>query len=125
VHHVFGEISEKYDLMNDLESFGLHRAWKRALVEQVAKLKPKSVLDVATGTGDIAFALTKRCPDAQVVGFDFSEAMLAVAKKRAAGTGQSGTAGAEWQPEGSVPFVLLWNQRVCSMGPDFCGRLSD
>jgi demethylmenaquinone methyltransferase/2-methoxy-6-polyprenyl-1,4-benzoquinol methylase len=68
--------------MNDLESFGLHRAWKRVLIERAAAVEPRDILDVATGTGDIALALAQRCPAARVVGFDFSEAMLAVAAKR-------------------------------------------
>jgi demethylmenaquinone methyltransferase/2-methoxy-6-polyprenyl-1,4-benzoquinol methylase len=86
VHGTFQRISGQYDLMNDLESFGLHRAWKRVLVRSAAALKPKpqAVLDIATGTGDIALALAKTLPEARVVGFDFSENMLDVARRRAA-----------------------------------------
>jgi demethylmenaquinone methyltransferase/2-methoxy-6-polyprenyl-1,4-benzoquinol methylase len=83
VHKTFENISEKYDLMNDLESFGLHRAWKRKLVRTVRDLKPSAVLDVASGTGDIALALATDLPGAKVVGFDFSANMLEVARKRA------------------------------------------
>ncbi|MDR2197092.1 MAG: class I SAM-dependent methyltransferase [Coriobacteriales bacterium] len=82
VHHVFERISHRYDLMNDLESLGLHRLWKRALVERVVCAGASDILDVATGTGDIALALATRCPDAHVVGLDFSEAMLEVARRR-------------------------------------------
>ncbi len=84
VHNTFQNISEKYDLMNDLESFGLHRAWKNKLVRTVCDVKPKDVLDVASGTGDIALAFAGALPDAKVVGFDFSDKMLEVARARAA-----------------------------------------
>jgi demethylmenaquinone methyltransferase/2-methoxy-6-polyprenyl-1,4-benzoquinol methylase len=83
VHQTFERISEHYDLMNDLESFGLHRAWKRALISAVKALKPQTVLDVASGTGDIALALAQAMPQAQVTGLDFSQNMLDVARKRA------------------------------------------
>jgi demethylmenaquinone methyltransferase/2-methoxy-6-polyprenyl-1,4-benzoquinol methylase len=86
VYGTFQRISARYDLMNDLESFGLHRAWKRAVVRTVAAFepRPRAVLDVATGTGDIALALARALPEARVVGFDFSENMLDVARRRAA-----------------------------------------
>jgi demethylmenaquinone methyltransferase/2-methoxy-6-polyprenyl-1,4-benzoquinol methylase len=83
VHQTFERISERYDLMNDLESFGLHRAWKRTLISAVKALKPQTVLDVASGTGDIALALAQAVPQAQVTGLDFSKNMLDVARKRA------------------------------------------
>ncbi|MDR2587685.1 MAG: bifunctional demethylmenaquinone methyltransferase/2-methoxy-6-polyprenyl-1,4-benzoquinol methylase UbiE [Coriobacteriales bacterium] len=83
VYQTFERISGHYDFMNDLESFGLHRAWKHHLVKAVRALAPQQVLDVASGTGDIALALVRTNPQAQVTGFDFSESMLEVARKRA------------------------------------------
>jgi len=90
VHDVFETISDDYDRMNDIESFRLHRGWKKALVKQVVAALPvdaKSplVLDVACGTGDISLALGQALPDAQVVGLDFSNNMLAVARRRLTG----------------------------------------
>jgi demethylmenaquinone methyltransferase/2-methoxy-6-polyprenyl-1,4-benzoquinol methylase len=82
VHQTFERISERYDLMNDLESFGMHRAWKRALISGVKALEPQAVLDVASGTGDIALALVQAMPRAQVTGLDFSKNMLDVARRR-------------------------------------------
>jgi demethylmenaquinone methyltransferase / 2-methoxy-6-polyprenyl-1,4-benzoquinol methylase len=80
VQRLFNTIAPRYDLINDLQSFGLHRFWKRRMV-QLAGIQPgQKALDVCCGTGDLAFALAKA--GAQVVGLDFSEAMLAVAKKR-------------------------------------------
>src|SRR5204863_7243630 len=59
VNDVFHSVARRYDLMNDLMSLGLHRAWKDALVTAVnpPKAAPFSVLDIAGGTGDIAFRL--------------------------------------------------------------------
>ena len=81
VSALFGRIAPRYDLINDLQSFGLHRLWKRRLVS-LAEPKPGArALDVCCGTGDLAFALARR--GAEVVGLDFSEPMLAVARRRA------------------------------------------
>lgn len=84
IHGLFTTISNKYDLMNDLESLGLHRLWKRRLVQEVSAGSPLSVLDVACGTGDIAIALAAANPQAQVLGLDFCQPMLDVAYRRAA-----------------------------------------
>src|SRR5689334_15144040 len=77
VSELFATIARKYDLINDVQSFGLHRLWKRRLL-RLAKVQPNErALDLCCGTGDLAFGLAKR--DAQVVGLDFSEPMLQVA----------------------------------------------
>lgn len=83
VYQTFQTISDHYDFMNDLESFGLHRAWKHALVQAVTGLASAAILDVASGTGDIALALAKANPLTRVTGFDFSQNMLEIAQKRA------------------------------------------
>lgn len=81
VQDLFADIAPRYDLINDLQSFGLHRAWKRRLA-RLAGLKPgSSALDVCCGTGDIAFELSSS--GATVIGVDFSNPMLRAAKARA------------------------------------------
>jgi len=80
VQDLFGEIAPRYDLINDLQSFGLHRAWKRKLVELAAVQTGMTALDVCCGSGDIAFGLSGR--GAEVVGLDFSVPMLRVATAR-------------------------------------------
>jgi demethylmenaquinone methyltransferase/2-methoxy-6-polyprenyl-1,4-benzoquinol methylase len=81
VHDLFARVAPRYDLINDLQSFGLHRAWKRRLV-RLANVQPgERALDVCCGTGDIAFALARA--GANVSAVDFSEAMLEVARQRA------------------------------------------
>ena len=80
VADLFAKIAPRYDLINDLQSFGLHRYWKRRLLK-LAKIKPgERALDVCCGTGDISFGLAKAGAD--VTGLDFSEPMLEVAKER-------------------------------------------
>jgi demethylmenaquinone methyltransferase/2-methoxy-6-polyprenyl-1,4-benzoquinol methylase len=80
VNDLFASIARRYDLLNDLQSFGLHRLWKRRVVN-LANVKPGNrALDLCCGTGDIAFALAKN--GAETIGLDFSEKMLEVAKNR-------------------------------------------
>jgi demethylmenaquinone methyltransferase/2-methoxy-6-polyprenyl-1,4-benzoquinol methylase len=77
VKALFDTVAGRYDLINDLQSFGLHRRWKRRLVEWAAPAPGQRALDLCCGTGDVAFALAARGVD--TVGLDFSPAMLAVA----------------------------------------------
>jgi demethylmenaquinone methyltransferase/2-methoxy-6-polyprenyl-1,4-benzoquinol methylase len=88
VNDLFARIARHYDLINDLQSFGLHRGWKRRGVT-LARVTPGArALDLCCGTGDLAFALARR--GAVVTGLDFSAQMLAVAaarQKKLAGAG--------------------------------------
>jgi ubiquinone/menaquinone biosynthesis methyltransferase len=80
VEDLFGAIAPRYDLINDLQSFGLHRWWKRRLV-RLAGVKPGDrALDLCCGTGDVALAFA--AAGIQTTGLDFSEPMLAVARER-------------------------------------------
>ncbi len=80
VNDLFARIARRYDFINDLQSFGLHRLWKRRVVE-LAQIKPGSrALDLCCGTGDISFALARG--GATTTGLDFSAQMLEVAANR-------------------------------------------
>jgi demethylmenaquinone methyltransferase / 2-methoxy-6-polyprenyl-1,4-benzoquinol methylase len=87
VDDVFDKVATRYDLMNDLMSGGLHRVWKDAMVTWLApplrSAVPFEVLDVAGGTGDIAFRIADRSPAAQVTVADINAEMLAVGRRRA------------------------------------------
>ncbi|HEY2951860.1 MAG TPA: ubiquinone/menaquinone biosynthesis methyltransferase [Verrucomicrobiae bacterium] len=96
VNDLFAAIASRYDLINDLQSFGLHRGWKRRLVRLADPQPGERALDLCCGTGDIAFGLARR--GAEVVGLDFSEAMLGVAREK--GRRQK----AEGRRNGSVVF---------------------
>ena len=90
VDDVFRSVARRYDLMNDLMSFGLHRAWKDALVTAVnpPKNRPFTLLDIAGGTGDVAFRIIKAGGgETQVTVCDINPDMLAVGRERAAAAG--------------------------------------
>jgi demethylmenaquinone methyltransferase/2-methoxy-6-polyprenyl-1,4-benzoquinol methylase len=90
VNDVFHSVARRYDLMNDLMSFGLHRAWKNALVTAVdpPRAAPFSVLDIAGGTGDVAFRLIEAGgARTQVSICDINPDMLEVGRERAALSG--------------------------------------
>ena len=80
VGDLFAAIARRYDLINDLQSFGLHRLWKRRLVRLAGAAPGRRALDVCCGTGDIAFRLARQGPS--VAGLDFSGPMLEVAVER-------------------------------------------
>lgn len=82
VQALFGAIASRYDFINDLQSFWLHRLWKTRLVRLAAPQPTERALDLCCGTGDIASALVQRGPS--VCGLDFSSPMLAVARARTA-----------------------------------------
>ena len=77
VRAMFDGIARRYDLLNHLLSLGVDRGWRRRVVRAVRAERPRSVLDMATGTADLAIMLAKSCPGARVVGVDLSERMLA------------------------------------------------
>ena len=89
VNGVFASVARRYDVMNDLMSVGLHRAWKEAMVNRLnpSPRTPRHYLDMAGGTGDIAFRIAERAPAARVTVADISAEMLAVGRERAARRG--------------------------------------
>ncbi|MDX2084227.1 MAG: bifunctional demethylmenaquinone methyltransferase/2-methoxy-6-polyprenyl-1,4-benzoquinol methylase UbiE [Candidatus Melainabacteria bacterium] len=83
VQAMFNRIAKRYDYLNDAISFGMHRGWKRAACRALQLQPGDSVLDVCTGTGDlIQYLLPQVGPSGRVVGVDFSESMLEVARQR-------------------------------------------
>jgi demethylmenaquinone methyltransferase / 2-methoxy-6-polyprenyl-1,4-benzoquinol methylase len=88
VNSMFGRIARRYDLANRLLSGGMDVYWRRRLVAAVARQNPAEILDLATGSGDVAFALSRGLPPtARICGMDFCRPMLdeAEQKKSAAG----------------------------------------
>ena len=85
VRDVFDSVADRYDLMNDLMSGGIHRLWKSSLIDQLRPRAGMHLLDVAGGTGDIAFRVLDRLGDegGTVTVVDASSAMLAVGRDRA------------------------------------------
>ncbi len=82
MQQLFGGIARRYDLANHLMSGGLDFLWRRKAAKVVANWSPADVLDLATGSGDLALALHKKVPTARVVGADFCLPMLMEARKK-------------------------------------------
>ncbi|MFO1514745.1 MAG: ubiquinone/menaquinone biosynthesis methyltransferase [Verrucomicrobiota bacterium] len=80
VNRLFASIASRYDFINDLQSLGLHRHWKKRVIQLAAVRSGDRAIDLCCGTGDLAFALAQA--GAEVTGLDFSEPMLAVANDR-------------------------------------------
>ncbi len=83
VHGVFSRVASKYDIMNDLMSVGIHRLWKDAMMDWLSPRPEQRLLDVAGGTGDVAFRFLERAPGATAVVCDLTEPMLKEGEKRA------------------------------------------
>ncbi|MCX6362866.1 MAG: class I SAM-dependent methyltransferase, partial [Actinobacteria bacterium] len=81
---MFGGIAPRYDLMNRLMTGGRDGHWRRIAARQAAPAPGDRVLDACCGTGDLSFALAEECPGCEVVGLDFTEAMLERAREKAA-----------------------------------------
>jgi demethylmenaquinone methyltransferase/2-methoxy-6-polyprenyl-1,4-benzoquinol methylase len=88
VREMFSRLAWRYDLINDIMSFGLHRLWKRQTVRIALAGNSASVLDICCGTGDLCF-LAARMGARRVTGLDFTLPMLAVARRRRAAEGPS------------------------------------
>ena len=81
VEQMFDNISGKYDLLNRILSMGIDVSWRKKVVKSAKKQNPKTILDIATGTGDLAIAMAK-ATDAKITGFDLSAGMLEVGKRK-------------------------------------------
>jgi demethylmenaquinone methyltransferase / 2-methoxy-6-polyprenyl-1,4-benzoquinol methylase len=95
VRAMFDRIAGFYDVMNSVMTAGLHHSWRRRAAELAAVVPGDRVIDVATGTGDLALELAARVgPGGHVIGSDFSEAMLARARAKA--------------PDAPAPMIFEW-----------------
>ena len=83
VRDMFDSIAPAYDVMNRMMTFGIDTIWRRKAVDMVGAYKPRRVLDVATGTGDLAFLIENRLKPESLLGIDLSAGMLAVAREKA------------------------------------------
>ncbi|MBR1514687.1 MAG: bifunctional demethylmenaquinone methyltransferase/2-methoxy-6-polyprenyl-1,4-benzoquinol methylase UbiE [Bacteroidales bacterium] len=79
---MFDRISPNYDRLNHLLSFNIDKVWRRKTVREASKQRPVCILDLATGTADLAILLAKKNPQAHITGMDISERMLTIGKKK-------------------------------------------
>ena len=82
IKNLFNSISNDYDRLNDIMSFGLHKKIKQDIIKQISIYRPFTILDLCCGTGDLTGLLKEKYPDAKVIGIDFSDKMLEVARKK-------------------------------------------
>lgn len=82
VRRAFASIASRYVVTNHVLSLGIDVLWRWRTGREVAQCQPKVVVDLATGSGDLAAEIQRRCPEASVVGMDFSQPMLMEARKR-------------------------------------------
>ena len=79
---MFDRISPKYDALNHLLSLNIDKVWRKKTAKIVSKSHPQAILDLATGTADLAIALAKQNPQAHIIGMDISEKMLEIGKEK-------------------------------------------
>lgn len=82
VRSMFDAIAFRYDQLNHLLSLGIDRSWRRKVVRRVKASGARRILDVATGTGDLAVMMARACPSATIEGIDLSEQMLAIGQQK-------------------------------------------
>lgn len=82
VEEMFDNIAPTYDRLNHIMSFNIDRVWRRRVMRIVRRSKARRIMDLATGTGDLAIAMAKRVDRTQILGIDLSEEMLAVARAK-------------------------------------------
>lgn len=87
VRQMFDSIAPAYDFMNRCMTMGIDKLWRRKAVKIVGKSRPQHLLDVATGTGDLAIQLCKKLNPAKIVGIDLSEGMLEIGRRKVADRG--------------------------------------
>src|SRR5919107_1823803 len=98
---VFSSVARRYDLMNDLMSGGMHRLWKDRFVNRVKPKAGEEILDMAGGTGDVAFRMARR--GARVTVADINADMLEVGKERAR---HRGLTGLSWKVENAEALTF-------------------
>ena len=101
---MFDGISPKYDKLNHLLSLNIDKVWRKRTAKEVAKVRPKTILDLATGTADLAIVLAKQNPQAHIIGMDFSEKMLEIGKSKIAQKGLERQVELQWGDATSIPF---------------------
>lgn len=104
VKGIFSNIADKYDFLNHFLSFGQDIIWRKRAVQSMQFIKTNRCLDVATGTGDIALTIAKHYPAVNVVGIDFSEAMIDIAEKKVTKHNRKDTVIFQWGDAMKINF---------------------
>ena len=103
VAEMFNNISPRYDFLNRFLSMGIDKRWRKETVKAVSKTNPQRILDVATGTGDLAIALSKSGA-IEIIGCDISEGMLAIGKEKVIKRGLGSLIHLQFGDSENLPF---------------------
>ncbi len=87
VRRMFDSIAGRYDMLNRMLSLGMDRLWRRKMVDSLRPFSPQRILDVASGTGDLALLMCRRLQPQQIIAADLSEEMMAVGRRKATKAG--------------------------------------
>ena len=105
IRAMFGSIAPRYDLLNRLLSLGIDRRWRRFAVGKIGLSGAGRVLDVATGTGDVALEIASQTPDCvSIVGVDFCKEMVDLARVKVKGSRHAGRITLQVAPCEEIPF---------------------
>src|SRR5688572_19788619 len=80
---MFDNIAHRYDFLIHLLSMGIDKQWRKKAIRSIRSIHPKHILDIATGTGDLAFEARRQMPEVHITGLDLSEGMLSKAREKA------------------------------------------
>ncbi|OJW97833.1 MAG: bifunctional demethylmenaquinone methyltransferase/2-methoxy-6-polyprenyl-1,4-benzoquinol methylase [Bacteroidetes bacterium 43-93] len=101
---MFNNIAGKYDFLNHFLSLGIDKGWRKKAIREIQAVHPKQILDVATGTGDLAIAASQLKPE-KITGVDIAEQMLEVGRKKIASQQLSGMITLQAGDSESMPFA--------------------
>lgn len=104
IENMFDNIAPSYDLLNHLFTLGIDRGWRKKMVRMIASDKPQNILDVATGTGDVAIMMTKMLHPEKITGVDLSANMLDIGRKKVQQAGLSSIITLEQGDSENLPF---------------------
>ncbi len=105
VGRMFDNIAPRYDLLNRLLSMGIDRWWRRRAVAQLRDRPPGSLLDVATGTADVALEAWRQLQPQRIVGLDIAEKMLAIGRRKVAARGLESVISLQQGDSENIPFA--------------------
>lgn len=116
VADMFNNIAGQYDFLNHFLSLGIDKGWRKKAIAEIGKIKPKAILDVATGTGDLAIAASKLQPE-KIVGVDIADQMLAIGRKKIQDLDLANTITLQNGDSESMPFgINSFDAVTCAYG---------
>ena len=113
---MFNGISGKYDFLNHFLSLGIDKGWRKKAIAEIAKVRPERILDVATGTGDLALAAARLRPK-QIVGVDIAARMLDIGREKVARKGLADIITLQQGDSEALPFATAqFDAVICAYG---------